>query len=326
MEKRSHREKNRLILPPIPKGPVCLVSQGVLLHEVKNTTEGAVEGRKYGVSRAPRANGHHYKGAQDFKQQLQAYSMSTASKELPTSREDDTSGDHLIQSQNPGPSAAKQEPLYPDSKDDISYEEPTVLPQKILTAGEVNTRPVYTVPTEIELAAKDRADKKGRKRYSSLPDFPHPKSLDFQMMEGFGSKEVKPERGQEPRKSSSPSARRPSLHRTLEGSRSLPFRSRRVGVCEPFFDGPGSQSGKTRTLPITTAANYTTGNIRLQHGNRPLQLGAPAPDSWNLPERSRRHGLCDSNDSAASERMKARVLHKRFAKVVSQKEIDESLW
>ena len=305
-----------LVLPPISKGPVCLVSQGVLLHEVKNTSEGAVEGRRYGVSRAPRANGHHYKGAQDFKQQQQAYSMSAASK----------AGDHLIQSQNPGPTSATQEPLCPDSKDDIGHEESTVLPQKILTAGEVNTRPVYTVPTEIELAAKDRADKKGRKRYSSLTDFPHPKSLDFQMMEGFGSKEAKPGKEQEPRKSSSPSARRPSLHRTLEGSRSLPFRSRRVGVCQPCFDGPGSQSGKTRTLPITTADNYTTGNIRLQHGNRPLQLGAAAPDSWNLPERSRRrHGLCDSNDPAASERMKARVLHKRFAKVVSQKEIDQSL-
>ena len=382
----SGGENSRLILPPIPKGPVYLVCQeNFPRNDGENTTEGR-NGRKHRshpVSCTRRKYENHERPMDDDELYAMGYEPSWSQRHLPRStglkestiddsffflcNVDDRLGqkgdfpynepcshlgsrshvyetsedgrnreirsrkitkkslspfaDQIRQSDNE-PLGATCKPTQPaNTEGSSSHKEPVTMPNNILSSGDVNVQPSYAIPTKIEVEAKKRAEDRKHKRIRSAP-----LSHDSQSIRGKVEEHLQ-ESGQkrDPRAGTvnSMDKRNRSLHRPLQGSRSLPFRSRRVGVCEDPNNRERFQQEQRglQTTPETGGENTETTD-RVQHEDT-TQRDRAASDTWSLPARPRRHGLCDVTDAAASERMKARVLYKRFAKNVSQKEMED---
>ena len=230
--------------------------------------------------------------------------------------------DQIRQSHNEPLGATCKQTQPVNTEGSSSHKEPVTMTNNILGSGDVNVQPSYAIPTKIEVEAKKRAEDRKHKRIRSVP-----LSHDSQSSRGKVEEHLQ-ESGQkrDPRAGTvnSMDKRNRSLHRPLQDSRSLPFRSRRVGVCEDPNNRERFQQEQRglQTTPETGGENTETTD-RVQHEDT-TQRDRAASDTWSLPARPRRHGLCDVTDAAASERMKARVLHKRFAKNVSQKEMEDT--
>ena len=383
----SGGENSRLILPPIPKGPVYLVCQeNFLPNNGENTTEGG-NGRKHRshpVSRTRRKYEYRESPMDDDELYAMGYEPSWSQRHLPrsTGLEESTIDDsffflcnvddrlgqkgdfpcnepcphlgsrsHVYETSEDGrnreirsrkitkkalspfadqirqsdnePLGATCKPTQPaNTEGSSSHKEPVTMTNNILGSGDVNVQPSYAIPTKIEVEAKKRAEDRKHKRIRSVP-----LSHDSQSSRGKVEEHLQ-ESGQkrDPRAGTvnSMDKRNRSLHRPLQDSRSLPFRSRRVGVCEDPNNRERFQQEQRglQTTPETGGENTETTD-RVQHEDT-TQRDRAASDTWSLPARPRRHGLCDVTDAAASERMKARVLYKRFAKNVSQKEMEDT--
>ena len=349
----SGGENSRLILPPIPKGPVYLVCQeNFPRNDGENTTEGG-NGRKHRSHPVSRKYENRQGPKDDDELYAMSYEPSWSQSHLPRSAgvEESTIGDSFFFLCNVDDRLGQ--------KEDFAYKEPcTPLGRRRLeykTSEDGRNREIHS--RKITKALNSRADQtqsdnetlgatcrptcpntegsSSHKEPVTMPnsaeDRQHKRIRSAALLNDSESHGMMKEHLQESAQKrdqrtgivDSRDKRNRCLHRPLQASRSLPLRSRRVGVCEDPNNRERFQQEQRglQTTPETGGENTETTD-RVQHEDT-TQRDRAASDTWSLPARPRRHGLCDVTDAAASERMKARVLYKRFAKNVSQKEMED---
>lgn len=156
------------------------------------------------------------------------------------------------------------------------------------------TQETYTIPTKIEIEAKERAERNvpGKTKPCLTSDCIELSDVLFGIKPEATAAEAREEEEEEDRNVPIPQQRD-----SFQRPSSLPIRFRRRGV---YHATP-----ERSDLVMRWAESLETGSEMQFEGTSPLYVPS-------VSVRARRNGLCDETDKAASDRVKARVFHKRL--------------